>query len=185
MDRRIWGVLAAGVAIAAICGWRVTVNKSQSYSEQLAAARIERPAPGFEALDAHNQMFRLQRYLGRHRVLVVFFSAEESAAVDAGLAAVMQAYPQLHDRDIQVVGVSTALPQENRAALAHWDKIPFPLVTDIDLSIHGRWGRLERETGEPLSGVFLIDRKGTVLCYGATPLPAEDVPALIRELTEP
>src|SRR5207253_494288 len=105
--------------------------------------------------------FRLERYLGRHRVLVVFFSAEETAAKDPALLAVREAFPRLTQNDIKVVGVSTALPQDNRRAIETAGDFPFPLISDPDLSIHRRWSRLDPQTQQPRSGVFLIDRKGT------------------------
>ncbi|OYW16949.1 MAG: hypothetical protein B7Z55_13520, partial [Planctomycetales bacterium 12-60-4] len=80
VDRRLWGLVVIGLGIAGLCAWRISVNQPQDYSEQVAEAQVDRPAADFEALDAHNQMFRLQRYLGRHRVLVVFYSAEQTAA---------------------------------------------------------------------------------------------------------
>jgi len=184
-DRRLWGLLVIGLGIAGLCAWRISVNRPQDYSVQMAAARVARPAADFEALDAHNQMFRLQRYLGRHRVLVVFFSAELTAAGDPNLTAIRDAYPLLKAADVKVVGVSTALPQHNRTAMEGAGEFPFELVSDVDLGIHDRWARIDPATKQPLPGVFLIDRKGTVKCFGDTPQPVEDVPALVRELTQP
>lgn len=185
MDRRLWGVLVAGVAIAGVCGWRLATNRPQDYEQQLQSAHVLRPAPDFEALDENNRMFRLQRYLGRHRVLVVFFDAELTAAGDPILQGVRAAYPALQRQDIQVVGVSSALPQHNRAAVGAGDAFPFPLVTDLDLKIHDRWGRIDPVRKGPLPGLFLVDRKGAVPCFGPTPQPATDWQALLTELTHP
>lgn len=182
-DRKLIPVLLAAIVIASVCVWRLTVNPTQSYSDQLAEARIELPAPDFEALDAFNQMFRLQRYLSRHRILVVFYSGQASAAHDATLLAIRDAYPQLEQAGIKVVGISTALPQQNRAAMETVDDYPFPLVSDVDQSIHQKWGRIDEATKQPLPGVFLIDRKGTVLSLGGLPQPAPDLTLLLQELT--
>jgi peroxiredoxin len=140
--------------------------------------------PGFEGLDAHNEMFRLERYLGRHRVLVVFFSAVDTAAADPQLLAIREVFPELERRDVKVVGISTALPQQNRAAMEHAGEHPFPLVTDVDLTIHRRWGRLSAATNEPLSGTFLVDRKGSASALGDQPRPVENLAAVLKELTE-
>jgi peroxiredoxin len=172
------------VGLAALCTWRIATNQPQTYSQQLAQVTIERPAPAFEGLDAHNQMFRLERYLGRHRVLVVFFSAAETAAKDQGLLAVREKFGELDRLDIKVVGVSTALPQQNRAAMETVGEFPFPLVSDVDLTIHRRWGRLAAATNEPLTGAFLIDRKGLVPVVTDQPFAHRDVAALMKELTQ-
>lgn len=184
--RRRWGVsglVGCGVILAVVCGWRLAVNRPQDYREQLAAATVGRPAPDFEALDMHNHMFRLRRYLGRHRVLVVFYEAELTATNDPRMTAIRAAYPQLSARDVQVVGVSTALPQENRAAVAEAGDFPLTLVTDIDLSIHDRWARIDPRERRPLPGVFLVDRKGEVPCFGPTPQPVADLDHMLAELT--
>lgn len=183
-QRRLIILLISALAIASLCAWRIATNQPQDYASQVRDAKIERPAPLFEALDSDNEMFRLERYLGRHQVLVVFYSAADTAAADRNLLAVRAAFDKLSQRDIKVVGVSTALPQQNRAAMEHAGKFPFPLVSDVDLTIHRRWGRLSATTNEPLDGVFLIDRKGTVISLGDQPRPVDDVPALLKELTQ-
>jgi len=180
---RILFLVVTAVIIVAVCAWRVAMNQPQDYAQQLAAAKIELPAPRFEGLDAHNQMFRLEGWLGRHRILVVFFSAEATAAKDANLLAVRDAYAELARHDIKVVGVSTTLPQHNRAAMEQVGDFPFPLVSDVDLTIHRRWGRLSATTNEPLTGVFLIDRKGSVAAVAFQPRPIEDLSATLKELT--
>lgn len=180
---RLLGVLLAGVAIAVVCVWRVATNRPQNYDEQLQAAFVDRPAPDFEALDAENQMFRLQRYLGRHRVLVVFFDAGLTATGDPALQQILAAEAALRRQDVKVVAVSAALPQQNRAAFSETGLPGFPLVTDLEMKIHERWGRIEPRTGRPLTGVFLIDRKGAVRCFGPTPQPLDDLTHFLTELT--
>jgi peroxiredoxin len=181
-DRRLVALLAAAATIAALCAWRVASNRPQDYASQLQQAKFACPAPLFEALDAHNEMFRLERYLGRHQILVIFYDAEDTAAADRSLLAARQLFDKLSQRDIKVVGVSTALPQQNRSAMEHSGEFPFPLVTDVDLTIHRRWGRLSATTNRPLAGAFLIDRKGLVGCLGNQPLPIDNMPEFLSVL---
>ncbi len=183
MDRRLFLVFVIGAGLVGLCGWRLSTNRPQSLAEQMQRARVERPAENFEGVDIHNEMFRLERYLGRHRVLVVFFSREETAAKDAGLLAVRDAFPALTKNDVKVVGVSTALPQENRRAIEIAGDFPFPLISDPDESIHRRWSRIDPQTQQPRTGVFLIDRKGTVATLSGIPQPAGNVTELLQELT--
>lgn len=183
MDRRLIVVVLVGVSLIGLCGWRIAANRPQSLVEQMQRARVERPAETFEGVDIHNEMFRLVRYLGRHRVLLVFFSREATAANDPGLLAVREAFPQLTKNDIKVVGVSTALPQENRRAIETAGDFPFSLISDPDESIHRKWSRIDPQTQQPRTGVFLIDRKGTVASLGGIPQPAGNVTELLQELT--
>lgn len=182
--KRLLVLLLLGVILAGVCLWRIAVNRPQSYATQLQAARIEIPAPLFSGVDAHNEMFRLEGWLGRHRILVIFFDAENTAAADPQLLAVRAVFDELARRDVKVVAVSTALPQQNRAAMEHVGEYPFPLVTDVDLTIHQRWGRLSVDNNRPLPGAFLIDRKGTVPAVAAQPRPLEDLANTLKELIQ-
>lgn len=175
----------AGGVIAGACAWRLATNRPQDYAAQVSRAKLWQPAAAFDGLDADNEMFRLDRYLHRHRVLVVFYSHELTAASDPTLAIVRERWADLDRHDVKVVGVSTALPQENRAAMQTVGEIPFPLISDVNLAIHRSWGRLDSATGQPVPGVFLIDRSGSVLSLGGMPQPASDLAALLQELTQP
>ena len=183
VDRRFLVVIMFGLGLAGLCVWRIQTNRPQSLAEQMQHARVERPVENFEGVDINNTMFRLERYLGRHRVLVVFFSAEETAAHDVTLLAVRDAFPRLAKNDIKVVGVSTALPQDNRRAIETAGEFPFPLISDPDMSIHRRWSRLDPQSQQPRTGTFLIDRKGTVPALGGIVQPVENVTELLQELT--
>jgi peroxiredoxin len=60
------------------------------------------------------------------------------------------------------MAVSKALPQENRKDMADHGQYPFPLLSDVDLSVHQAWGRYDEQRRLPLAGAFLVDRKGQV-----------------------
>ncbi len=195
MDRRVLIPIAAAGVIAAVCGWRLMSNKPQDYAAQIAAAVVMRPVSqfqgGFEALDSENHLVRLGAFLGRHRVLVLFFDGEVGADKDTELLRLRERFDELKVRDIKVIAVSTALPQENRAAMSsdRAGPFPFPLVSDFDptspegaLRIHRRWGRIDAITGKTLTGVFTIDRKGQVLFAGDAPKPSANVDQAIDRL---
>ena len=136
-----------------------------------------RPAPGFEALDSENHLVRLGAWLGRHRIIVVFFDGDRGADNDVDLLRLRDRFAELQAHDVKVVGVTVAIPQVNRAAMERaGGEFPFPLVSDVDpqspegtLRIHRHWGRLDPVTEKPLTGAFLIDRKGQVAYVGSIP----------------
>ncbi|MBC8117394.1 MAG: hypothetical protein H7062_23600, partial [Candidatus Saccharimonas sp.] len=82
-DRRVLLPIVAGIVIAGVSTWRVMTNKPQDYAAQVKAAVIMRPVSGFrgdfEALDSDNRLVRLGGFLGRHRVIVLFFDGEVGA----------------------------------------------------------------------------------------------------------
>ena len=188
-DRRVLIPIVAGVIIAVVSTWRVMTNKPQDYaaqvkleSEKVIARSVT--AFDFEGLDSDNRLVRLKPFLGRHRVIVLFFDGEVGADKDTELLRLRERFDELKAHDVKVVAVSTALPQENRAAMTadRAGPFPFPLVSDFDptsldgaLRIHGRWGRIDAKTGKAIPGAFAIDRKGQVLFAGDSPKPMENV----------
>jgi peroxiredoxin len=189
-DRRLIFVLALGVLIATVTIARIVTNQPQTYEEQVAAAVMMRPAPGFEALDSEGHLVRLSAWLGRHRIILVFFDGERGADQDADLLKLRDRFAELKDTDVKIVGVTLSIPQINRAAMDRaGGTFPFPLVSDIDfqspegtMRIHRHWGRLDAIGEQPLKGVFLIDRKGQVAYVGPIPKPYDNVDQVIEIL---
>src|SRR5205814_458654 len=118
-----------------------------------------------------------------HRIIVVFFDGDSGADNDSDLLRLRDRYAELQAKDVKVVGVTAAIPQVNRAAMERAGaKFPFPLVSDVDpqsaegmLRIHRHWGRLDAVSNKPLSGAFLIDRKGQVAYVGPIPKPNDNI----------
>ena len=189
-DRRLIFVLALGVLIATVTIARIVTNQPQTYEEQVAAAVMMRPAPGFEALDSEGHLVRLSAWLGRHRIILVFFDGERGADQDADLLKLRDRFAELKETDVKIVGVTLSIPQINRAAMDRaGGTFPFPLVSDIDfqspegtMRIHRHWGRLDAIGEQPLKGVFLIDRKGQVAYVGPIPKPYDNVDQVLEIL---
>jgi len=183
-DRRLLIPIISAVVLAGLCAWRISANRTQDYSAQVAAAVMLRPAPGFEARDSDNHLVRLGAFLGRHQVILLFFGGE--ADQDAELLRLRERFPELQANSIKAIAVSGALPQTNRAAMKRVGPFPFPLVSDIDplnpaqvFRIHRQFGRFDAQTEKLLTGVFLIDRKGQIRFNVDGPRPMASVDAAI------
>ena len=181
-DRRAFVPIVAGIVIATLCAWRIATNRPQTYEDQVSVAVMLRPAPGFEARDVDNHLVRLAAFLGRHKIIVLFFDGEAGADKDPDLLRLRDRYGELHALDVKVIAISAALPQQNRLATRDLGKFPFPLVSDVDplnpaevWRIHRTWGRLDSKTGKPQTGVFYVDRTGLVLFTPEGPKPMADV----------
>ena len=195
-DRRVLIPIVAGVAIAVLCAWRVMTNQPQDYAAQVsleAAKVVTRSAADldFEGLDSDNRMVRLAAFLGRHRILVLFFDGELGADKDAELLRLRERFIELKAHDVKVIAVSTALPQQNRAAMLpeRAGEFPFPLVSDFNpvspeeaQKIHRRWGRWDDSTGKAKPGVFVIDRKLQIEFMGGAPRPVANVDLAVERL---
>ncbi len=179
------GVLFLATAAALISG--LCVYKLTRTYEPVAAANTPlslQPAPPFELLDSKkpSELVRLKTYLGRHRIVLVFFDAAAGADHDPNLLRLRADYELLKSTGTVVVGVSPALPQENRKVFKRSGDFPFSLLSDPDLRVHELWGRYNNETKAAQPGLFLIDRKGDVAWADGFPRPL-DPERLFDQLT--
>ncbi len=179
---RILVLPISAAIIAGLVAFKVT-RPPQSQSQNVVAEF--RPAPVFMALDSDNKLLKLERYVGRHSILVVFFDGESGADHDPMLLRVREQFDELARRDIRVVAVSTALPQQNRQAIQRCGKFPFPLLSDPELLIHQTWGLLDDAQQQTRTGLFLIDRAGQVAWDGKSPRPIENVKQLLPATKNP
>ena len=135
---------------------------------------FKRPAPLFELYDQKkpSKLVRLESYVGRHQILVVFFDGTAGVEQDPVLRRLRQNFENIKATGTIVLAVSTALPQENRPQKKREGDLPqknrnvgvfpFPLLSDPGLDVQRNWGRLDEPLNKPLTGVFLIDRAGLV-----------------------
>jgi peroxiredoxin len=136
-----------------------------------------RPAPSFEATETtetdRSGFFRLERYLGRQALLLVFFDGEAGAEASQTLRHLRSHSEQIDRRGVMVVAVSSALPQQN-------EKLDFPdsfrFVTDLPpiWEAHRRWDCFDESTEQPLEKVFFVDRAGNVTVSNGLPVPLEN-----------
>jgi peroxiredoxin len=175
----------AAVIIAALCVYKLTRDYDPP---PLSAPVVRRPVPRplFELLDAKqpSELVRLQSFLGRHRIIVVFFDSRLGADRDPRLLRLYRDAGRIENVGIIVLAVSEALPSENRQAVKRARqsglRIPFPLLSDppstsaapgMGYLVHSAWGRYDEQARQPLPGIFLIDRAGTVNWNGNKPQP--------------
>jgi peroxiredoxin len=178
IDRRLIPVLLAGCVIATLCAWRVSANRQDGYNAAVGTPQVWRPAPRFESLDAHNQMFRLERYLGRHRVLVIFVPGRRDA-VESAIRQLRQHLERLERQDVKIAVLSQALPQQNREWLEGLETRFIPVLTDLQGEIAARWG----VQGLAEAAVFVVDRKGDVVWSDGVPQPAGELAVVLDQLT--
>lgn len=173
-DRRLIVVLALGALIFLIT-WASTLrDRGNGQSQQ--AYQTRRLAPAFRLYDQNSELVNLSAYLNRHKVILVFFNGNKSPLEDSVMKSVFENWQQLATSDYQVFGISTALPQHNRAAVA--DDFPFSLLSDPAAvqpdSAHRTWGCLQVPNSQnpeasTIPKVFVIDRLGRVNWEGKYP----------------
>ena len=163
----------AGLVIAGACGWALTREPQQ---RNVRDESLEyRSPPLFELRDQDSRVFRLDRYIGRHSILLVFFDGKQGVEADPLLQIALKYHDAIESAGTKVVAVTTTLPQQNRSEL----EIPFDVVTDLPLGdgragpVHEAWGATDKD-GRPRSAVFVIRRDSRVAWDGGQPLPIDN-----------
>ncbi len=179
-------ILALPLAALMIIGL-VYFKSSQPQIELSDAARDalqrRRPATIFKLHDQRSQPFRLERYLGRHKLLIVFFDPSQGAAKNEQLQILKRGYEQLSAQGRKVIAISSATPYANRESFKLGGDFPFHVLSDADYSVENEWGCMT--TGDPpqvIPSAFVIDRAGVISWSqigGKSPIPLE---TLLREL---
>lgn len=138
-------------------------------------------APRFQLYDQHSQLVKFERYLGRTELLLVFFDSAEPISDNALLRRLRDVHGELETAGLQVVAVSLATPHAVRQAEQQaGEEFPFPVLTDIDMQspipapVHRLWGLADDDSPATRTGVFFVDRRGTVAYQGAYPQPLDD-----------
>lgn len=186
---RILVLPVAGVLITVLAAWRLGREADRDDRGAQPPPARRQLAPVFELYDQNNQLVKFERYVGRTRLVVVFFDAARGADGDSWLPRLRTQAGQIESAGVQVVGVSTAVPAENRRAA---DRLgggfPFPVLTDIDPAsqstgaVHRLWGLVDAETGETRTGLFLVDRAGMVAMEGGAPIAEADPERVVDAL---
>ncbi|WP_437229405.1 redoxin domain-containing protein [Planctomicrobium sp. SH661] len=191
IPRRLLLLIAAGIAILTLvvfrerqlAHWRRTAPPVHVAPRQLA--------PRFQVADHHRHVVKFERFLGRQRVLLLFFDAELGADQDPYVQALVKNFDAIQKAGVEVIAISDATPYANLEAEKKLGReFPFPLLTDIDLKIpatspvHRLYGLYDVKKEKSRNGMFLIARDGTLpIGPDGKPLPVEDADEAIRQIS--
>lgn len=175
----------AALVIVGLCSWKLSRPANDGSRGDGFVATERRQSPRFELIDQNKLLVKFERYLHRHRIVLVFFDSNQPPDQDERLVQLRTALPQLGRNDTVVVGVSGGLPQENRRGSV----FAFPLLTDLKQRqpgshylVHKQWGSYDQGTDQPEFEMFLIDRKGTVAWEADKPRPIRNPTVVINAL---
>jgi peroxiredoxin len=177
----------AAVIIAALLVYRLQREERRPVASGPVGER--RLAPNIVLSSQSRQLVKLEGYLGRTRIVLLFFDADRGADGDPILVQLGEHHPELEEAGIQVIAVSTATRYENAQSEQRlgWE-FPFPLLTDIDpdqpipAPAHQAWGLFDAEHNQTRTGLFLIERDGTVRWDDGRPHPVSDPQSVIDQL---
>ncbi len=171
----------AAIAIVAACWWKLNEQRPVRTADNDPPRMA--PAPGFELPDQDSRTLRLERYLHRHPVFLVFFAGE--VGEDRWLKMLAERYATVTSTGTKVVAIGQALPSVNRQA-----KLPFDVLTDLVPgnagsagNVHREWGAIDAE-GKTVPSVFLITSGRLVEWGDSRPKPLGDPTRVIRALLQ-
>ena len=177
LQRRIVLVIPiSAVLIAGLAAYKTTRRYEPPQDEVTSEVR---PAPFFEIEDQNSRMVRLKSYIGRSKLLIVFFDGREGPDHSELFTRLRDAFPEIHATGAVVLAISASRPSQNRygahlehlktnpsgAAAAEQDELryPFLLLSDIlDYNVHRKYQAFDERTGQPLEAVFVVDRAGLI-----------------------
>ena len=176
---RLLPVAAVILVVLTISRQRELESWRSSPVERVVPRRL---APRFELADHRRHVVKLEGLLGRHRVIVVFFDAQLGADRDPRLQRLIACETVLQVAGIEVVAISSATPYANQQIEERrGSKFPFPLLTDIDIRspiphpVHRLWGCFDETANRTTTGLFLIERDGTIPAdEEGKPIPVQD-----------
>lgn len=173
----------AAVIIAGLV-WYKSIQPKQEITPEITQAFLNRrPAPTFSLWDDDSKPFKLSRYLGRHKLLIVFFDPKQGIATNPQLKILTEAYKQLTSHGEKVIAISSATPYAIRESMKSKSELPFHVLADPDFGVEAEWGCMQ--PGDPprmKPSAFVIDRAGVIAWSQIgepSPLPAEK---LLQEL---
>lgn len=190
-------LLVAGIVIAALCYYKIT-RTYQPVDIDSIRPTAKRNAPLFELYDYHKpqERVRLATYLGRHRILLVFFDGQRGIIDDPVLKELRNYLPQLKSTRTKVIAIGDTLPQINRAAIRQYQEkvpgfqFPFLLLSDLEnekepllsYQIRRAYGMYDEQEKLLQQGLFIIDRSGQIEWSQTGPKQSPSTPDAIRKL---
>lgn len=183
----------SAILIGALVAFKLTRRYETAVEEKPGAVR---PAPLFQLYDQHSQIVRVARYIGRHKLLIVFYDGSRGPEGSALLGSMRERYSELQATQAVVLAISTARPSENRygANLAHRPEVaapsaeselhyPFPLLSDIlDFEVHRQYGAFDFDAQRHREAAFIVDRSGVIRYSHIAPVGPGELDDWVREL---
>ena len=184
--RKLYLVIpVSAVVITALVVYKLS-EPPRSTRKVHATDQVSQPAPLFQLFDDQSKTVRLARYIGRHKLVVVFFDGRNGPDRSPLLLDLKQAYPQLHKAGAIVLAVSEATPYANREGMERLEeRFPFPLLSDPDFRVHEQWQAFDSEAGRTRPAIFVIDRSGRILSrqnVGQSPANWDDLQRVLQSV---
>lgn len=130
------------------------------------AIRTGDRAPSFQLPEGPGQIVDLGEYIGREKVVLLFFPLAFSSVCTSELCTVTREWDEWEGLDARVFGISVDSPFVTKR-FREMEGIAFPLLSDFNKQVVEQYGVLQEELvgllGVAKRAAFVIGRDGTVV----------------------
>jgi peroxiredoxin Q/BCP len=150
-----------------------------------AELEVGAAAPAIEALDQDGNVVKFADVYAKGWTLVYFYPKADTPGCTKQACSLRDAYAKLTERGVQVLGVSTDDPQDQKAFQQKY-RLPFTLIADTDKKVLDAFG-VPHKLGFANREAFLV-RDGKIVwrdLTASTEQQAADVLAAIESLEKP
>lgn len=119
------------------------------------------PAPDFTLPGTQGEV-RLRDLLARGPVVLVFYQEDSTPTCRTQLSNFKGDFDLIRDLDAQVVAVSADPVESHRRFEQELGGLPFPLLSDADLTVARQYGVVDETGKRTRRAVFVIGEDGTV-----------------------
>jgi peroxiredoxin len=119
-------------------------------------------APDFSVETTEGRL-SLSDLLQSGKLVLTFYVEDGTPLCSSQVAAFQQDYPAFEEAGARLLAVSADTPESHRAFVEKLGGLPFPLASDVDLSLARAYGVVDDDNKRSRRAVFVIDRDGAVL----------------------
>ena len=153
-------IVSSAIVVCGLVAWKST---RRYQSPPAPESVLVRQAPLFQLHDQAMNALRIQRYIGRHKLLVAFLDATNGVDRSDLALSLRQHWKAMERTGGIVLGITAARPAENREAIDRSGEWPFVLLSDLnDFEVHRQWGAFDDQAGRPREAVVVVDRSGLI-----------------------
>ncbi len=149
---------------------------------------LNQPAPEFQLRNVDGQLQSLSEISGGGPVIVVFYYGYGCSHCVAQLFGLNDDLRHFEELGVQVVAISSDLPEHTAEKYKEYGKFNFPVLSDPDNAVARLYGTFTPKNGEQaevqLHGTFLVTPEGQVVWANTGHQPFIDNKSLLLRLAE-
>jgi len=155
----------------------------QPAQAEVSEKMVGMKAPDFSLRDAHQEAgdepVTLSILTDKSPVLIVFFMGYSCPKCIGHLGALGDMVDDFAQAGVQIIAISPWTVTNTRDSIQTYGDFPFPLLSDLDGKVARAYGLVDSD-GQPLHGVFLVDKERRIQFAAKTDHPYTDIGDLLK-----